>query len=319
MSLAERDELLLKIALLYYEEEITQSKIAEMLNLSRPTVASMLKEARQKGIVKIMIQHAEHDLLQKQASIRKKYHLQNLEIATLTNSNQKDIKAIAGELCTNLIEPLLPKIKNLGLGWGTTVYQYVTQANYLNLPDMKIIPLIGGVGLSHVKYHSNHLAFMLSQKYHSEVSYFYAPAIAESLEVKETLLKTNMLKEILTAGKNVDLAILGIGNPILSSTYHQLGYIDQTDTEILAKEKAIGDIGSTFFDKNGAPVFTDLSERMIGLSLEDIRKLKRVVIIATGEEKAESIETLLKMGFVTDLIIDETIADYLDQTKNPTD
>lgn len=311
--MAERDELLLKIALLYYEEEVTQSKIAEMLNLSRPTVASMLKEARQKGIVKISIQHSEHDLLKKQESIRKKYGLSNLQIASLAHSNQNDIKAVAGKLCAQLVEPLLPEIKNLGLGWGTTIFQYVEQASYRNLPELKIIPLVGGVGLSNVKLHSNHLAFVLSQKYNCDIAYFYAPAIAESLEVKEMLTETKMVKEVMEAGKKVDLAILGIGNPIYSSTYNQLGYIHNQDTDMLTEKKAIGDIGGTFFDKDGQRVTTDLSQRMIGIALEDLKHLKKVVIVATGSEKAESIETLLKMGFITDLIIDESIADYLDQ------
>lgn len=42
----DREDLILKVALLYYENEETQSDIAKKLNISRPTVASLLHEAK---------------------------------------------------------------------------------------------------------------------------------------------------------------------------------------------------------------------------------------------------------------------------------
>ncbi|MBU5584182.1 sugar-binding transcriptional regulator, partial [Enterococcus sp. S181_ASV_20] len=73
--------LMLKPALLYYEEEATQSEIAKKLNISRPTVASLLHEAKVKGIVKITIQHNELHLLKLQETLMEKYQLNNVKIA----------------------------------------------------------------------------------------------------------------------------------------------------------------------------------------------------------------------------------------------
>nr|WP_242703799.1 sugar-binding domain-containing protein [Enterococcus sp. 669A] len=39
--------------------------------------------------------------------------------------------------------------------------------------------------------------------------------------------------------------------------------------------------------------------------------ISRVLIAATGKEKAESVKALLKMGFITDLVVDEEIAEVL--------
>ncbi|MBO0457729.1 sugar-binding transcriptional regulator [Enterococcus hulanensis] len=309
--MADRDELLLQVALLYYEEEVTQSKIAEMMKISRPTVATLLHEAKEKGIVKITIQHSEHNLLKKQEQLRQKYKLSTLKIASSGNTNQNSVKTIAGKMCADLVEPILSHSKKLGIGWGTTIYEYVNQAAYLDLKQLKIAPLIGGVGVSNVRYHSNHLAFILSQKYNCDTSYFYAPAIADSFELKEMLIHTSFLKEVMGEGKEVDVAVLGIGNPLHSSTYRKLGYINDEEIKDLSDQKTIGDIGGTFFNEAGEAVQTDISERMIGIGLEDIMKIPRVIIVATGEEKAASIKTLLELGFITDLIIDEDIADTL--------
>lgn len=304
----DREDLMLKTALLYYEDEATQSEIAKKLNISRPTVASLLHEAKEKGIVKITIQHNELRLLKLQEALMEKYHLENIKIAA---RSQKDMKAAAGKLCVDLIEPILKKINKLGIGWGSTLYEYVEQANLLNLNHLKITPLIGGIGLSEVRFHSNHLAFVLSEKYNCDVSYFYAPAIADTLEVKETLLHTELIKQIIDEGKNVDFAILGVSDPIRSSTYKKLKYISTEEAELLKREHAIGDIGSTIFTADGTPLKKGFSQRLLGIELKDIQKIPRVAIVATGKEKAESVQTLLNMDFITDLIIDEEIAELL--------
>lgn len=304
----DREDLMLKTALLYYEDEATQSEIAKKLNISRPTVASLLQEAKEKGIIKITIQHNELRLLKLQEALMEKYHLENIKIAA---RSQKDMKAAAGKLCVDLIEPILENINKLGIGWGSTLYEYVEQANLLNLNHLKITPLIGGIGLSEVRFHSNHLAFVLSEKYKCDVSYFYAPAIADTLEVKETLLHTELIKEIIDEGKNVDFAILGVSDPIRSSTYKKLKYISTEEAELLKREHAIGDIGSTIFTADGTPLQKGFSQRLLGIELKDIQRIPRVAIVATGKEKAESVQTLLNMDFITDLIIDEEIAELL--------
>ncbi|MCI9076495.1 MAG: winged helix-turn-helix transcriptional regulator [Dorea sp.] len=48
-------ELLVQIAHLYYDEEMTQQKIAKKLNMSRSLVSKLLAKAKEKGIVKVTI------------------------------------------------------------------------------------------------------------------------------------------------------------------------------------------------------------------------------------------------------------------------
>lgn len=306
-----RDELLVKVATLYYEEGVTQTALAKTLHLSRPTIAALLKEAKDKGIVRITIQHSGYGVFQLQEKIRKRYGLKHVLIARHDASSKVSSKTLVGQLCAQLIEELLPQINTLGIGWGTTVYEYVDQASFLHADHLKIIPLLGGVGLSDVKYHANHLAFTLAQKYSCDVSYFYAPAIAESKEMKDAFLQSVLIRQTLREGKATDLAVLGIGNPIQSSTYRSFGYIAPDDLQDLIDHEAIGDIGSTFFNKSGKAIRTDISERMIGISLQDLHRHPSVMVLATGKEKAESIKALLKEQVIDHLIIDQSIADLL--------
>lgn len=305
-----RDDLMIKVATLYYEADFTQSEIAKRLQISRPTVSTLLKEAKEKGIVRITIQHSKMNAHKQQEAIAALYNLQSVTIApqgygTLTNKN------MVGSLCADFVEKKALDIRSIGIGWGTTIFEFVQAASYADFNHLDIVPLIGGFGINNVQYHSNHLAFQLANKYNCSVNYFYAPAIAESIEVKNILASTELIKEIYQKGKNVDLAIVGIGNPIESSTYRQFGYISEKEKNIIKDSAVIGDALATFFDDEGNSVATSVSERMLGITLEDLEMAKETLILASGIEKAPAIKALLKKGFIDHLIIDKEIADYI--------
>ncbi len=305
-----RDDLLIKVATFYYEANLTQTAISKRLNISRPTISNLLKEAREKGIVRITIQHSKMNTNKQQDAIAEMYNLQTVLVApqaygTLSN------KSSVGNLCANFLEQRAMGINSLGIGWGTTMYEFVQAASYTSFSHLNIVPLMGGFGINDVKFHSNHLAFQLAEKYNCFVNYFYAPAITESIEVKKTFESTNLIQEIYNQGKKVDLAVVGVGNPIESSTYRRLGYISEKEKNIIKDTPVIGDVLATFFNRDGNPVSSSISNRMLGITLDDLEVMNEILLIASGAEKAASIKALLNKGFIDHLIIDKDIADEL--------
>ena len=305
-----RDDLLVKIAILYYDAEMTQKQIAEELNMSRATVNSLLKEARERGIVSITIRQSTMSTVEQAKFIENKYNIQTVLI-TEANGSIAERKREVGRLAAEFIEEKLGSINSLGLGWGTTMYEFVQAASFLNIPNLDIVPLIGGIGIQDIKYHSNHLAFQLAEKYQCKVNYFYAPAIAENQRVYESFSETEFVKLIIEKAKNVDLALIGIGNPIESSTYRRLGYISEAERGEISNHGAVGDILGNFFDQHGNKVNTSVSDRMIGVSLNDLELMNRTFLFGVGKEKIPSFKALLNKGFVDYIAIDKEIADAL--------
>lgn len=306
-----KEEELVQIALLYYEEGYTQTEIAKKYNISRPTVAARLQEAKDKGIVKISIQHGKTNLVKLENSISQKYNLKTVLIAPTSPQSKENTKSHVGRLCASFVSKRLNEINSIGIGWGTTIHEFVKAVEYQQSKNLSIVSLIGGIGNSDIEYHSNHLAFSLAEKLGCSINYFYAPAIAETIEMKNSFLESKIVRDTLDLGKNVDLAILGVGNPIESSTYSQLGYINANESEEIINKGAVGDISANFYNIYGDNVETSFSSRMIGLSMDDIANLKELLIIASGIEKAVSIKALLEKGYVDHLIIDDQIASLL--------
>lgn len=312
LQMYNRDNLIVQVATLYYKEKLTQAQVAKKLHLSRPTVSQMLNEARERGIVTITIHHPDSNLYSQQFSISEKYNLSTVLIANnSTSTNSETIKKDLGQLCANYIEERIQEFNSLGLGWGTTIFEYVNEASYVNSNSLEIIPLIGGIGIHDTQYHSNHLAFRLSEKYSGGVSYFYAPAIAESKEVRDLFASTTLYKDIYKKALNVDIAILGVGNPIESSTYKKLGYFSEEEENQIRESEAIGDIVGSFFDEKGECVKIPVTERMMGVTLDDLNEIPEVLVMASGKEKINSIQVLLEKGVINHLIIDQEIANGL--------
>ena len=51
------EKLLVQASRLYYEQNLTQAEIGRRLNTSRSTVSRLLQEARETGVVRVMINY----------------------------------------------------------------------------------------------------------------------------------------------------------------------------------------------------------------------------------------------------------------------
>jgi DNA-binding transcriptional regulator LsrR (DeoR family) len=83
---------------------------------------------------------------------------------------------------------------------------------------------------------------------------------------------------------------------------------------MLRERGAVGDVLVHFFDRQGQPVNTPLDDRVIGMSLEQLKRVRRSVGVAGGGRKHEAIRSALLGGLVNVLITDRFTAEALVQT-----
>lgn len=305
-----RDQIIYQTALLYFEDNKTQTEIAKILNISRPTVATFLKEAKERGIVRISVSPQFSGISDKSKQLMEKYNLQTVIIVP-TEKSESQSKANIGSALATFVEHRSYDLKSIGIGWGSTLHEFVQAANPMSYKHLTIVPLMGGASIESLHLHSNHLCFRLAEKYGAMVSYYYAPAIADTAQQKEELMNSSFIKEAHKKALAVDLAFVSIGNPAQSSTYKQLGVVSPEEEADLRQKEVIGDALATFYNRDGQAVATNLSQRMVGISLEELEMMKEVAILASGKAKAPSLFALLQKGCVDHIIIDQAVADYL--------
>jgi deoxyribonucleoside regulator len=111
-------------------------------------------------------------------------------------------------------------------------------------------------------------------------------------------------------GKKANIALFTIGSIKTDSLLFQMGYFTENDQKSL-NEKAVGDICSRFFDKNGEICDESLNERTLGVKLEDLRKKEYSILVAGGPNKIEGIYGALKGHYANVLITDQYTAKFL--------
>ena len=305
-----REELLVKVASLFYEGNKTQTQISKELGISRPTVASILSEAKEKEIVQIIISHPNKLVLKNERVLRNFFPNTRILVAPQSSGNAKES---VGLITAKLLKDLLPEVNSIGIGWGSTLSEVIKAFDYIKVNKLSVVPLIGGMINYDAQYHSNHLVSSLTTKLNGEAKaeYLYAPAIADSVEIKKHFVENNLVKDVITKAKKVDLALVGIGNPMVNSNYQEHGYISEVEIEELREENVIGDILTSFFRSDGDVIKSKISDRMIGLNIGDLEKINLVVAAATGEEKTQSALVTLKNELIDYLVIDEILANSL--------
>ncbi|GGC81891.1 sugar-binding transcriptional regulator [Enterococcus wangshanyuanii] len=275
-------------------------------------VSKILQQAKDNGIVSISIKDESAYVVELGLRLEKKFDLR--DVLVIPTNEQKQPEAIKREISSSasmyLKEHLSPDM-SVGLSWGTTLADMIDEMPYCSFPTINVCPLVGGVSSEHLYFDTNHLVFRLAEKLNSRCQYFYAPALAESIELAEVLNQTKLVKTAMDQAKHVDLAIIGVGNPNESSTWKRLGYIDVEEAQMIKRTEVKGDAVASLFDKNGQTVNNEISKRMLGVKVEDLAHMPDVMIIAYGEEKAESILPLLVGKCCTILVIDQTIAEAL--------
>jgi len=313
-SLDER-ELIIKVCKLYYLENKTQNEIAKIVGVSRPKVSRLLAAGREMGIVKIEIDAG--SILSNEEtskSLKEKYNLKNVVI--VDNVSQKNIISSIATAAANFLSNYIKDGQIIGVSWGRTLYQtcekIVVNREYNNT---LFVPLLGGVGQFRYQYQMNSIVEKMANAFHAMRYYLHAPAVLENPAALEIMLKDNSLKLVTDMWDKLDLAIVGIGEPIsLSNAFKDI--FDQEFLSKLIKANAVGDIAGRFFTADGSEC-KDVGISMLGISLDQLKKTPEVIGVAGGKEKVPAIYAAIKARYINSLITDlDTALSILKMEEN---
>ena len=238
MRISEDRRKLLKIVTLYYDSGLTQAEIARKMKISRPVISKMLQQAKEEGIVKVSIHDDSAYTVKLSLQLEERYQLQEVVVVSDNDyTPEAKIKQKVSEAAAAYLSSVLTPEMSIGLSWGTTLADMIDALPFHSFPTINVCPLVGGVSSEHLYFDTNHLAFRLSEKLNSRCQYAYLPALAESIELADTLNESRLLQTAMGFAKRVDLAVIGVGNPNQRSTWNQLGYFGDKEMAVIKQDK----------------------------------------------------------------------------------
>jgi len=310
-------ERLAEVAFLYYVRNLSQHEISEMLGASRSMVSRMLSAARDAGIVRFEINYPYErraDLENELMSLLRSDRLKDIVVVDVPE-NTKNISGVdralvaVGQAAAGLFESRLQPGMTIGLSWGTTVQTVIELIKVPYRIDATVVQLSGEVSIDGVES-AYDLVRSLADKLGASYQYLSVPAIAPTVEMAQLLAETTHIGDSLAQAAESDIAILGVGAMGLGRTGKFLDAVNPNGEELaeLSNANVVGQICSRLFTADGHEPDIALNQRLLSVSVDQIRKIPEVLIVATDPSKAQAALGVLRGEMATTLVCDSGLA-----------
>ena len=294
------------VARRYYLEDQKQSDIAAELGVSRPLISRMLSEARELGVVEILIHEPGTrassllDRLRMTSSIRGGVLVEDGEDEDATN-----------QLLSQGAVDLLRQIgaRRLGVGWGYLIGQLVTWLEKHPQPDSSvtdICPLVGNASIPARNYQSNETVRLMAQQLGAAPHFLYLPALPDSLEEKLVLCSTEVYRQIYQQWEQIDTALVNIGDYPSSPDFASLVRYGS----LLQQQHACGRMLVYYFNEAGTIIQSD-QDFAIQVPLETLMRCPNIVGVCSANTSARALRGALRTGAFTHIVARAALAQTL--------
>ena len=304
-----RETYLAEIAFLYYDHGKSQEEIARQFGISRSAVSRLLTEARDKGIVEIIVHYPWRTAPELEQALVSTFKLKAANVLVAANKRYEEMLQGLGVLAARYLDRIVYDGMTIGISWGTALYEMIKALRPRHLPNVQIVQLIGATGSETVPTDGPALAQLLTGQLAGSCYNLYAPLVVENEAVREVLLQDRNIRETLARAEQADIAMVGIGatRSDLSSLL-RAGYVDEAEQERIRAAGAVGDICGQHFSLTGEWLDIDINRRVVGISLDTLCKIDTVIGVAGGSRKGAAILGALRGGYVSVLITDDQAA-----------
>ena len=305
--------LMAKVAHMYYGQGIRQTEITERLNIHQSTVSRLLKRAVKAGIVRITVAVPPGVHPDLEEALESKYGLIQA-IVVDTGADEEQIIRGIGASAAFFVETTAKKNQGIGISsWSASLLSMVDAMRPSQCGiGSKVVQILGGVGNPGAQVHATQLTQRLAALIGGSPVLLPAPGVVASPRARGVLMKEPYVEEAMVFFDSLDLALVGIGalepSKLLASSGNRFSPAELRE---LQGHGAVGDICLRFFNELGEPVRTPLNERVIGIDLNQLRRVPRVVGIAGGSRKTRAILGALRGRWINVLITDRDTAKAL--------
>lgn len=306
----DEEKLLIRIAEMYYQEDKNQSQIAKELNIHRTTISRLLKRSREEGVVQITINYDKSTSYSLEQTLEQRFGLTKavvIPVAPELSRQQKE--HFLGKAASDYFLEYIKDGMKVGFSWGHALAAMVEEMGSRELKNVLCLPMIGGPsGKLASEYHVNTIAYAASKKLGCSALLIDSPAITETTELRTALMMNAFNQELSKLWQELEVAVFGIGSPSLSANDVWQGFYGKEVIKDLETKGIAGDVLSRFFDTAGKSVKSSLDDRIIGLTMDQLKKVPQRIGIAESKEKVGSIHAALLGGILTTLVTTEETA-----------
>lgn len=302
--------LLLKIANLYYENNLTQDQIGQKLGYSRVSIHRFLDRAVKLGLVQFLIHDPGNNFLNLESQLIVKYNLRDVMVVPDPDENTSLYTQLARGGAKWLEKKLKPGLR-IGLGLSRTISHLPQEFHPQTKTDCYFTEVVGSASDHSTGVAKYNIATDLASIAGGIPEIFYSPTYVSDENLFTMLMREATIINSIERAKKCDIVLQSIGTVDENAILYVEGHISKQEIDDLKKENVIGDILGHYFNVNGDIVPTFMDRRVIGIEPNDLKKIEWSVLIAGGDDKKHPIRAILNNSFFSVLITNRSIAEYL--------
>jgi DNA-binding transcriptional regulator LsrR (DeoR family) len=302
------------VARRYYIDGRTKIEIGDEFQLSRFKVARLLDNARDLGLVRIEISYPGSVDVDLSARLQERFQLQHALVVDTHEEHEAALRKQLGLAAAELLTEVLTAEDVLGLAWARSVRAMVTELR--QIPNIPVVQLTGALSGSMESSSSveddNSIDVVrdVARLSGGPAYLFFAPLLVPDASTATTMRRQPDVARALTRIGSVTRAVMGIGRwaPAQSTLYDAA---TEPEQQLLAEQGVCAEIGGVFLDVDGHPLHTPLNDRMVAMTVEQVKAVPDVIAIPYGVTKRPAVYAALRSGLVNSLVTHTSLATAL--------
>lgn len=297
----------LRVAWMYYAEDMTQGAIAEQLGIGRVTVTRLLADARAMHEVSISLSREIAELPRLEVGLERRFSLREAIVAPISTPAADPTVAIGAATGAFLSGFMQPETR-IGVGWGRTLH---SSLDFIEGGQAEmVVSLLGG--LSAVEhYNPAEFAWAFSRLFKARSYLVAAPAIVDDADTKRRLIDLCGIGQTFAMTENLDAVLLSVGGMMpLRPTLDADPFPAGSRTELI-NSGAVGNVLYNFFDARGQLVDHPINSRVMSAPLDALCRAPERILASGGADKIDALRGAMALIRPTTLITDEATASLL--------
>ncbi len=300
---------MLDVASAYYLHDRSKVDIAKETGLSRWQVARLLTEARETGIVTIRVQ--DRDTSADGLAKRVEEALGVREVIVVDRGRgappYPSLDAVAQGLA-DYVSDTVRAGEMLGIVWSRIVEMMPGKLRQMAPCD--VVQLAGALTFPGDRVGSVEVVRQVARIAEGTAHPIYAPLVAPSGDIASALMRAPEIAGVMSRGAQVDHAVVGIG----TWTSEGSSILPLLPEELVARTADAGAtavISGRVIDNEGHAIDVGVDERIVGLTLDQLRAIGTVIGACAGAHRADAVRAAVRGGLIDVLIVDDPLAEAL--------
>jgi DNA-binding transcriptional regulator LsrR (DeoR family) len=298
---------LLWVSWLYHHDELTQSQIADLLGVSRATIANYLQQAKANHYVKVSVRAELLGGIELATEMKEAFGLAECMVIPDDWGLRLPAERI-GKAAAQYLEQTVVPGDVLGVAWGRTVLATAESLADRPAPNVTVVQVVGSQRGAYDGFGAEECASLIALKFHARTANLHAPAVLTSRALRETLSREPIIQEQFQRIRSCNKLLFGVCTVKENSLVFASHLTSPEESKYFVARGAVGVIAGRFFDAQGRSITGDLDERLMGITLDDVRQIPTRIAVAGGVDKTEALLGALKGQFANVLITDEQAA-----------